>query len=193
MLELGEKGPEGQMIDEGLVPLRYTDLLSLCTNLDLFPPALVELLGREARMILEALRSSADGGAGYEWLTERDLVALMARQECNSFGIWSMPPNRLSYAVGVYPRSSFFNHSCKPNMIKHVQRDTLKHSFFTIEDVKAGTELCFAYVNPCEPRAVRQAHIRALYYFDCSCPRCDPAYVPVPAVEVKMAELGADY
>lgn len=91
---------------------------------------------------------------------------------CNGFGFWDCKGRK--QATAVYPRSSYFNHNCAPNL----GRRNVKHSrvieFFTARKVEAGEQLCISYVDVRLPAAERIAKLRATYTFICQCQRCQP-------------------
>ncbi|PCH44406.1 hypothetical protein WOLCODRAFT_144962 [Wolfiporia cocos MD-104 SS10] len=91
----------------------------------------------------------------------------------NSFGIWEVPLTEESECLGfaVYPRPSFFNHHCSPN-VKKVRRGRALR-FVTTEAIRAGEELCISYGHA-EEMSVRerQKELREGWFFECRCSRC---------------------
>lgn len=98
-------------------------------------------------------------------LTLDELLGLICREECNSFGLYSYPHapwnirgrhdnndgavdnSKQGYALGLFARGflSSFNHSCSPN-VYHVAHK--KHLlFFAACDIAAGEELNIFYLE----------------------------------------------
>ncbi|KAJ4455862.1 putative SET and MYND domain-containing protein [Paratrimastix pyriformis] len=122
--------------------------------------------------VREALRRVTDGRQAASnnpllgWLHEPALVrSLLGRMLTNAHEL-SEPP----HAIGLFPRMSLFNHSCRPNCAFFSRGTTLCAR--TIEPICAGDELCFSYVPPTHPRAARQEALTQAYGFQCQCPRC---------------------
>lgn len=91
----------------------------------------------------------------------------------NSFGIWEVPLMEESECLGfaVYPKPSFFNHHCSPNIRK--ERDGRAIRFVTTRPVKAGEELCisYGYVEKMGWKE-RQKELQEGWFFQCRCSRC---------------------
>jgi len=91
----------------------------------------------------------------------------------NSFGIWETPLVDESELMGfaVYPKPSFFNHNCRPNVAKVRRGRAL--GFVTTRPIAAGEELCISYGHM-EGMALeeRQRELREGWFFDCRCGRC---------------------
>ncbi|KAH9840107.1 SET domain-containing protein [Rhodofomes roseus] len=91
----------------------------------------------------------------------------------NSFGIWETPMTDESELMGfaVYPKPSFFNHHCSPNVTKIRKGRTL--GFVTTRPIEAGEELCISYGHV-EMMSLqeRQRELREGWFFDCRCSRC---------------------
>ncbi|KAH9933346.1 uncharacterized protein B0H18DRAFT_983168, partial [Fomitopsis serialis] len=91
----------------------------------------------------------------------------------NSFGIWETPLMDESELMGfaVYPKPSFFNHNCLPNVAKVRRGRALE--FVTTRAIEAGEELCISYGHV-EGMALeeRQRELREGWFFECRCGRC---------------------
>ncbi|KAK5705280.1 Histone-lysine N-methyltransferase set-6 [Elasticomyces elasticus] len=77
----------------------------------------------------------------------------------------------MGYAV--YPSSSYFNHSCSPNVAK--QRVGNAWRFWVIEDVRKGEQLCISYLGGDEKDLSvdeRRARLAEVWGFVCECARC---------------------
>ncbi|CAR28599.1 hypothetical protein ZYGR_0S02330 [Zygosaccharomyces rouxii] len=92
----------------------------------------------------------------------------------NAFGIWQMGESvgdREYLGYWLFPRASFFNHSCDPNVDK--VRKGRKMCFILNRDVTSGTQLCIAY--NCDltlPVSGRQQTMKDNWFFECMCDRC---------------------
>jgi hypothetical protein len=89
----------------------------------------------------------------------------------NGFGLWNAKGNGI--ATGFFPRSSFFNHSCAPNIGRDM--NGRRATFFAAKHIQPGDPICLSYVDFKLHRDERQMKLKATYSFDCGCPRCsDP-------------------
>lgn len=75
-------------------------------------------------------------------------------------------------AYSLHPPSSFFNHSCAPNLSK--TRHGLSWSFTTSREVEMGEELCISYLGGGElaAREERRGRLRDGWGFECGCAKC---------------------
>lgn len=90
----------------------------------------------------------------------------------NSFGIWHSPEELVGFAV--FPRASFFNHSCRPNIDKKRRQGTKARlmEYWSTTVIEAGEECCISYGDISTTREERQRRLEEMYFFKCSCPRC---------------------
>lgn len=99
---------------------------------------------------------------------------IMGSEYGNAFGIWEdqeVPENREFLGYSVFPRASYFNHSCNPNITKsRVGRSML----FTLnKDVLTDEPLCIDYSGLLdEPVIKRRQLLKQNWFFDCLCGRC---------------------
>eukprot|EP01102_Stenamoeba_stenopodia_P001770 TRINITY_DN11609_c0_g1_i1.p1 TRINITY_DN11609_c0_g1~~TRINITY_DN11609_c0_g1_i1.p1 ORF type:complete len:583 (-),score=128.30 TRINITY_DN11609_c0_g1_i1:27-1613(-) len=128
------------------------------------------------------------------------LLELFCKLECNSFGIWLT--NDDGIGMGVYPRCSYFNHSCAPtvgkltsfilaplnpdsevlqgikrvinfgNKSEEINKRLQLQWLFTLTNVRKGEELTYSYVDISAPGCVRRQELQQHYFFDCRCERC---------------------
>lgn len=127
------------------------------------------------------------------------VLELIAKEECNSFGLYTFALEgyskpRQPYGLALFLEPVFFNHSCSPN-VSHVVRPVLETDislpvsvemlFFAAENIKKGSELCISYValEPPEtfmqrmsgetmPGDNRRKSLKEIFFFDCDCRRC---------------------
>ncbi|KAJ3163234.1 hypothetical protein HDU86_002404 [Geranomyces michiganensis] len=125
---------------------------------------------------------------------ESSLVALICKEECNSFGLYTFAyaganHPRQSYGIGLYPDAVYFNHSCLPN-VGHVTRARMglrggvaeegvgaDMVFYAAKDMTAGEEAVISYVALDESRGrqdeERKTWLKENFFFDCDCERCN--------------------
>ncbi|CUI14606.1 Hypothetical protein, putative [Bodo saltans] len=98
-------------------------------------------------------------------------VSICSAFLANGFGLWNAKGNGV--ATGFFPRSSFFNHSCAPNIGREmVGRRAV---FFAAKHIRTGEAVCLSYIDFKLHRDERRMKLKATYTFDCACPRCsDP-------------------
>uniref|UniRef100_A0A7N0TDK5 SET domain-containing protein n=1 Tax=Kalanchoe fedtschenkoi TaxID=63787 RepID=A0A7N0TDK5_KALFE len=106
-------------------------------------------------------------------------ASLLAKDKLNAFGL--MEPfggERSVRAYGLYPKASFFNHDCLPNVCRFDYVDggcgagNTDILIRVIHDVPQGRELCVSYFPVNERYAVRQKRLLEDYGFSCECDRC---------------------
>ncbi|KAK9765227.1 hypothetical protein K7432_006605 [Basidiobolus ranarum] len=104
-------------------------------------------------------------------LTVTSLGEYLGRFQCNNFTSHDL--QLFPVGEGTYPIGSLFNHSCIPNCI--VMYDKGVQIVRSISPIKAGEELCIAYVDSFVPRTRRRTQLQEKYYFECECELCsDP-------------------
>ncbi|KAJ3004600.1 hypothetical protein HKX48_001137 [Thoreauomyces humboldtii] len=131
---------------------------------------------------------------------QASVLALVCKEECNSFGLYSFlhagrSETRQSYALGVFHRAVFFNHSCVPN-VGHCVRTassskdqegeggrrretgpaTKQITFYATRDIKRGEEALICYIpldkRPSACSRSRTKGLEDLFFFPCDCERC---------------------
>lgn len=87
----------------------------------------------------------------------------------------------------LFIASSYFNHSCEPNVLRVNYQNRLV--FITLRPILAGEQLYVRYndIIDAEPVAQRQAHFMEKYGFHCKCERCESV---VPASLIDMYTKG---
>ena len=69
------------------------------------------------------------------------MISIICTEECNSYGMWSRENKLMGF--GVYYKSSYFNHSCKPNVIR--QRKNTRHTTLALVDIPKHFPLSVCY------------------------------------------------
>eukprot|EP01112_Ceratiomyxa_fruticulosa_P021979 TRINITY_DN792_c0_g1_i1.p1 TRINITY_DN792_c0_g1~~TRINITY_DN792_c0_g1_i1.p1 ORF type:complete len:498 (-),score=90.37 TRINITY_DN792_c0_g1_i1:29-1522(-) len=93
---------------------------------------------------------------------------LLAREMKNVFGVWENSEH--SYGLAIYPRASFFNHSCLPNCVRVQNGRNI--TIRTLYPIQKGRELNICYINWASSNGIRKSEISDLYGFKCGCVRC---------------------
>ncbi|KAK5761658.1 Histone-lysine N-methyltransferase set-6 [Elasticomyces elasticus] len=100
--------------------------------------------------------------------------ALVAASSHNAFGVRSGSEDGEEYmGYAVYPSSSYFNHSCSPNVAK--QRVGNAWRFWVVDNVREGEQLCISYLGGDEKDLSveeRRARLAEVWGFVCECARC---------------------
>lgn len=104
------------------------------------------------------------------------LKQMIGRSKCNCFGIWEQElevsfPESEMFGYALYTHSSFFNHSCRPNVSKlRVGREM---HFRTTVEIQSDEELAISYLGDREYRdlAERQSALTE-WGFHCNCSLC---------------------
>jgi hypothetical protein len=107
--------------------------------------------------------------------TEGEWLENCLRIQCNAFGLTEASPatetnTQRQRGLAVYLSSSFFNHSCSPN-VGFFRRGRFL-AFIALEDIDEGAQLFISYVKAGLPVAERQKKLKETYFFDCRCDRC---------------------
>ncbi|KAF8937164.1 hypothetical protein BGZ58_003181 [Dissophora ornata] len=132
-------------------------------------------------------------------LTLSELLGLVCKEECNSFGLYEYAPATSSltnaktgYGLGVFTQDFMysFNHSCAPNVYHVAHKSTLL--LYSARDIRPGEELNITYMEfgpkhrvpearqrrPEDEEArkagfeKRRGYLEKNFYFECGCPRC---------------------
>jgi len=99
------------------------------------------------------------------------MLDIFCKNRINMFGIWSENQSLLGY--GVYPISSFYNHSCWPNIsFKTNFGGVPQLEFFTVSHIPKNGELTISYIDLLDSVTNRRDLLKDKYFFDCQCERC---------------------
>jgi hypothetical protein len=102
-----------------------------------------------------------------------ELLEIYCKHRVNMFGLWANGGECLGY--GVYPRASYFNHSCWPNTTFYKNPDIkVPHmNFLTVWPIeKEGEEVCISYIDISTGLQDRRNTLLDKYFFHCTCERC---------------------
>eukprot|EP01121_Diplochlamys_sp_Union-15-3_P000214 TRINITY_DN1020_c0_g2_i3.p1 TRINITY_DN1020_c0_g2~~TRINITY_DN1020_c0_g2_i3.p1 ORF type:complete len:409 (-),score=57.91 TRINITY_DN1020_c0_g2_i3:87-1313(-) len=105
-------------------------------------------------------------------MDEDELLDLYCKHRVNMFGVWGDSGECLGY--GVYPRASFFNHSCWPNVTFYKNKTSKSPflDFVSVYSIPRGTEVCISYIDISEGLKPRRFTLKDKYFFHCECDRC---------------------
>lgn len=107
------------------------------------------------------------------FMDEEELLDVYCKHRVNMFGLWNEHGDCLGY--GVYPRASYFNHSCWPNTTFYKNPDSkLPYmDFMTVWDIEEpGEEVCISYIDISVGLMPRRQTLLEKYFFHCTCQRC---------------------
>jgi SET and MYND domain-containing protein len=144
-----------------------------------------------ARLGHSSSNSSSTGTTGKD--EEEDRVAeLLCRMQCNDFGVWDGLV--VSVGAGVFPVGALVNHRCEASSavtyrLRRGHRP--EQEFRCTRELRVGDEVTHSYTDLASTRATRTCELRAQYFFDCTCPRCDATSAEVMALEKKLCGIKA--
>jgi hypothetical protein len=95
-------------------------------------------------------------------------VSLACAFQANGFGVWNA--NGAGVAAGFYPCSSYFNHSCAPNIGREMVGRRMV--LFAAKRINIGEFMTLSYVDFKLSKEERRSKLKATYSFDCKCDRC---------------------
>lgn len=104
---------------------------------------------------------------------EDELLEIYCKHRVNMFGLWANGGECLGY--GVYPRASYFNHSCWPNatFYKNPELKVPHMNFLTVWPIEnEGEEVCISYIDISANLRDRRDTLLDKYFFHCTCERC---------------------
>ncbi|KJE92047.1 hypothetical protein CAOG_08663 [Capsaspora owczarzaki ATCC 30864] len=73
---------------------------------------------------------------------------------------------------GLFEIGNTMNHSCQPNVVSMTRATDFTLSVVAVATIPVNTEVCISYIDTDLPKAKRQAALEELYYFSCSCAKC---------------------
>lgn len=106
-------------------------------------------------------------------ISDDELLEIYCKHRVNMFGLWANGGECLGY--GVYPRASYFNHSCWPNTTFYKNPDLkVPHmNFLTVWPIQnEGEEVCISYIDISVGLSERRNTLLDKYFFHCTCERC---------------------
>lgn len=108
--------------------------------------------------------------------------SVVFREMANSFGLWEAGPNdpdavgysgRELLGVCIYPKATFFNHSCIPNVRRVAEYGPRGETAFeALVAITPGDELTIAYCDLSYGVERRREYLLDEYFFVCDCDRC---------------------
>lgn len=97
------------------------------------------------------------------------IVPLIGKIDQNTFGVRF--DRNLSYAFGLFPTMSYFNHTCAPNVCV-IQHNTALN-IMAMRDIEVGEEVAISYIEVNRATKDRRKCLQAEYNFFCRCTRCN--------------------
>ncbi|CAN0100702.1 unnamed protein product [Scytosiphon promiscuus] len=130
----------------------------------------------------KALRWASAQGRGFPGLVDA-VYALLGKASCNVFSI-SNDSYSGEVGCGMYLEATAANHSCMPNASQSFIGKTL--SLRCTRPILEGEEVTIGVAEIDRPGPLRRKSLRASYFFECGCERCDS-----PAGRAEDARLEA--
>jgi len=134
----------------------FADVLNMPTNANHFQRvdpnrcAGNRELARMAHKLLTSPALAKKKGLKRACPPQEQLSSLLERFACNDFSIWD--ELLISVGSGCYPLGAILNHSCEPNCVLSFSLSTEHRQVIrVIKDVRAGEELCHAYIDIAKP------------------------------------------
>ncbi|KAJ3045956.1 hypothetical protein HDV00_006222 [Rhizophlyctis rosea] len=115
-------------------------------------------------------RGGGGGGGGRNDFDPTEFVLhLISKIESNGFGLWS-PKTVKCLGRAIFPRASYFNHSCDPNCecVQTGRTMTIR----TKRPVEDNEDLTISYIDTNLPLHARRQRLQEEYFFLCECRRC---------------------
>ena len=107
------------------------------------------------------------------YITPSAIRSMVGKRLANAFGIWSRDEpdgNKEHFGYSLYPSASFFNHSCRPNLIDVKAGETI--IFKLLKNVKKNDELLISYIHSNNDGFERRQKDLEEWFIDCSCELC---------------------
>lgn len=102
------------------------------------------------------------------------------------------PVDARKLGIGFDPLLCSTNHSCDPNAVGAFNQP--QALLRALKPIKKGEEIFMDYTDVTNPFSVRQADLKARYYFNCQCPKCKKgSKFPEDAFAKRPEDLSAEY
>ncbi|KAJ1307421.1 hypothetical protein OPQ81_001523 [Rhizoctonia solani] len=97
--------------------------------------------------------------------------------------------------TGLFPRTARLNHGCSKafGAVYSWRDDEGVLVVHAIKDIPKGQEILTTYMNTKRRRSERQAHLRAVYHFDCACSVCALPKEESAASDRRLAQMTDAY
>lgn len=113
---------------------------------------------------------SADG-QGFAGITQT-IYGLIGKLACNVFDI-TVGLGSEQVGCGLYLEAAPVNHSCTPNVTQTFAFPGRTLSLRCTRPIRAGEEITIGITMLARPGRVRREKLKAGYFFDCRCERCN--------------------
>lgn len=91
---------------------------------------------------------------------------------------------------GIFPTIARFNHACDANAVYRWNETLNKLTVHAVRDIVVGCEICVCYSFDGMLREQRQAHLRELFGFICTCAKCSLKGAAVAESDARLARIG---
>lgn len=189
-LEMHNRGDHYRAVNFSGKRVSWSDVEVLCDHRESWASAERQAWKRVATVAVGALKASPICSSSREvecMITEDNVLRLISQIESNSFAMLAgntavgRCTNKFLYSAFIslineiilvlYPRASFFNHSCDPTCERIVGDDMILQ-LKTVREVAAGDEVTISYIDENRPPSARRENLLSSYHFTCCCPRC---------------------
>lgn len=122
----------------------------------------------------------------HEQMTVEEVRRALGVLEVNCYEVYSFIKKSASHSCGLrgcFPAASLLSHSCVANS-RHIwgTEPPYTNTCIATVDMEAGTEVVTSYVHPTTALLRRRYKLKAGWYFECGCRRCQ-----------SQTELGTDH
>ncbi|KAJ2537458.1 hypothetical protein EV175_006718, partial [Coemansia sp. RSA 1933] len=100
-------------------------------------------------------------------------VEALCRFGCNNFAAYDYAARTATGRMCSPLVALLFNHSCLPNASFVYSASEGKQMVRALHELAEGEEITLAYVDGMHPRSVRRRTLAEVYFFDCTCTRCE--------------------
>jgi hypothetical protein len=124
------------------------------------------------------------GLSGEDLTSDDEIIGLLLRIKFNSFPVHNDVMQTVGF--GIFPFASYINHSCVGNVVYSFLNGGRTIVFRASRIIRAGEQITYSYIDPIQPRAVRQNLLADGYRFNCACQeRCK---IPLPRSVDRLLE-----
>ncbi|KAG0149944.1 hypothetical protein CROQUDRAFT_58652 [Cronartium quercuum f. sp. fusiforme G11] len=75
-------------------------------------------------------------------------------------------------ATVIIPEAAAFRHNCRPNVVWHMDAQTLEFHMYPLREISKGEELTISYISVVAEWEERQNVLKEFYNLSCTCAQC---------------------
>ena len=125
----------------------------------------------DVRLITACIRASPDY-AQIMTMTDGLEKKCKGKTEYGVFMTNALPKGSCSRFGALFLVCSRFNHSCTPNAYHFFNESTGCERIYSTRDIRAGEEICTAYIDVMQASTTRRSELRTRFGFTCICDVC---------------------